>query len=70
MDDFRIGSISPADKYRDQEPPDSSKRKKSKRPEGPASEQDDVVDLTESSEPAAEPVEDYYAPTPETEENQ
>ena len=66
MGDFRIGPVSPADQYRDQEPPDSAKRKKPKRPEGETSEQDDVVTLSKPVEPGAEPVEDYYSPSAET----
>jgi hypothetical protein len=47
MGDFRIGSVSPVDKYRDQETPDPSKRKKPKPREGHA----------------PEPTEDYFEET-------
>ena len=66
MGDFRIGPVSPAGQHRDQEPPDSAKRKKPKRPEGESSEQDDSVMLSEPAEPGAEPGEDYYSPSTET----
>jgi hypothetical protein len=52
MGDFRVGSVAPADKCRDQELPDSSKRKKPKRLEGQVS----------------EPTEDYFSPSAEDEE--
>jgi hypothetical protein len=68
MGDFRIGSVSPAGKFRDKEPPDSFKRKKARRPEGQTSERDDVATLSEPAEPGAEPAEDYYSPAGETEE--
>ncbi|MGA2327651.1 MAG: hypothetical protein ABSH05_15310 [Bryobacteraceae bacterium] len=67
MGDFRVGPVAPCDKYRDQESPDSAKRRKAKRPDDP--EQDDVVVLSEPSEASAESVEDYYSPAPETEES-
>ncbi len=68
MDDIRVGSVFPYDKYRDQESPDLPKRKPPKhRPTQPA-EQDDVVVIHEQSEATADAPEDYYTPGGETEE--
>lgn len=68
MDDFRVGSVSPSDPYRDQESSGSAKRKKGKRPQDQTPDQDDVVVLSEQTEAAAEPVEDYFAPSEPPEE--
>ena len=68
MDDIRVGSIFPYDKYRDQESPDLPKRKPPKHHSTQPAEQDDVVVLSEQSEAIADAPGDYYAPGGETEE--
>lgn len=73
MDDFRVGSISPYDPYRDQQASGSPNRKKARRPKDQGSEQDEVVssaepagDGDEQIEAGVEP-EDYYSPSDRTE---
>lgn len=68
MDDIRVGSVFPYDKYRDQESPDLPNRKRLKHRRNQPPEQDDVVVLSEQSEPAAEALADYYSPAAESEE--
>jgi hypothetical protein len=68
VDDIRVGSVFPYDKYRDQESPDLPKRKRHKNQENQPTEQDDVVVLSEQSEATADAPGDYYAPGGETEE--
>ena len=68
MDDIRVGSVFPYDKYRDQESPDLPKRKRPKRQENQPPGQDDVVVLSEHAEAAGDPPADYYSPAGESEE--
>ncbi len=70
MDEFHVGSIPPYDRYRDQEPSGSAKRKKPKRHEGdpPEQDKDDEVALSGESDQPAEPGEDYFTPSPRDEE--
>jgi hypothetical protein len=68
VDDIRVGSVNPYEKYRDQESPDLPKRKPPKRHQNQPPEQDDVVVLSEQSEPPAEAPADYYSPAGESED--
>ncbi|MGA2266950.1 MAG: hypothetical protein ABSH44_00645 [Bryobacteraceae bacterium] len=68
MDDFRVGSISPYDPDHRQELPGPVKRKRDKRTEEQALEEDEAVMASEESEAGEEPIQDYYEPSGGTEE--
>ena len=61
MDDFHVGSI-PFDPGRNQARPELRNRKRPQRSPQQATEEDDVVTLSEA-EPADEPPVDFYSPS-------
>ena len=66
MDDFKVRPTSPDTAY-GQGSSNTARRKKAKRPEEPAPEQDDVVLISGETDPS-ETVEDYYTPSQPDEE--
>jgi len=67
MDDFRVGSTSPIDAYRDREQSDA-KNRKGKRHKAEAPE--DVYVASGQAEDAAESGDDTYSPSKGTEETE
>ena len=68
MDDFRIGSIPPYAPLPDGQRPVDPRRKRPRRPESEAAEEDTVVEQPAAGQPDTLEVEDYYTPSGETEE--
>jgi hypothetical protein len=68
MDEFRVGSLSPSDPYRDQDVHDSPNRKRNRRPKLQGTEEDEVVLSSEQEEAGDDSCEDYYSPGEPTEE--
>lgn len=63
MDEFRVGSLSQTDPYRDQETHDSLGRKKNRRPRVHATEGDEVALSSDQEEQTGgESFADFYAP--------
>ena len=66
MDDFRVGSTSPLDAYRDREQQGTRNRKGKRRTaEAP---EDEYVSAARQAEDASEAAEDYYSPSERKEE--
>lgn len=69
MDEFRLGSISPSDPYREQGSSGSANREKGKRLRKPLSEEetvikeDDFATSLQQAEAGEEPAEDCYSPS-------
>lgn len=66
MDDFRVGSTSPLDAYRDRE--QSAARKRKAKPHTAEAAEDEYVSSSGEAEDAGEPAEDYYSPSEENKE--
>jgi len=66
MDDFRVGSTSPLDAYRDREQPARRNRKEKRHT---AAAEDEYVSSSEQAEDGGESGEDYYLPSEGNEES-
>ena len=75
MDDFRIGSVSPYDAYRNREPSEADRRKRQKHRDGAAPDHDEAAGYFQTGKPGepadelAAEMQDYYTPSGGTGEN-